>query len=824
MNAHHRVVVIGGGIVGVSVAYHLARRGLTDVLLIERDRLTAGSSWHAAGGFHAINADPRVAELQRYTIGLYPEIEAESGQAIGLRMSGGIELAGTAERWRWLRAELAWMRTQGHDGARLLSAAEAVELVPIIDPRELHGALFDPEEGNLDPNGATYAYAAAARTRGVSIVQGNRVTDLRRRSAGEWDVVSEQGTVVAEHVINAGGLWARRVGRMVGLDHPLVPMPHHYLVTDAIPAVASLPDLMPAVTDLEGFTYLQREGDGVLLGIYEQRPVHWAVDGAPWDFGMTLFPEDVERIAPELQLAFQRFPVLAETGVKRWVHGAFTFTPDGNPLVGPVADLPGYWAACGCMAGFSQGAGIGLALANWIVDGEPGFDVFGMDVARFGPYAADDAYLRATTAQFYARRFVMSYPNEELPAGRPLTTTPYYDAARAAGARFTVNWGLEVPLYFAPDPGFAETETLGRSNAEPFVAAEVAAVRTAAGAYEIAQYARYEVSGTDAAAWLDHLLAGRLPSVGRIRLAPMLGTSGRLLGDLTVTRLAGDRFWLTGSYYLRAWHGRWFAQQLPASGVTVRDITDERMGFSVSGPASRAILAALTDAAVDGLAVPFLNVRSMDIAGLDAVVGRISLTGELGYEIVVARDDHLALWQALEAAGQPHGLRPIGDRAVDSLRLEKGYGIWSAEYRQDIGPAMAGLDRFIDYDKGEFIGRDGALAERTTGPARRLVLLEVDAIDADAANGDGVWRDDRLVGLVTSGAFGHHVGMSLALAYLDTEVADAARASSLRDGALTVAVLGEPRPARVLPAIPYDPAGRRLRDDPVGEPGREASS
>ena len=630
--------------------------------------------------------------------------------------------------------------------------------------------------------------------------------------------MTETGTVVAEHVVNAGGLWARRIGRMVGLDHPLVPMPHHYLVTDAIPAVAAVPDLMPAVTDLEGFTYLQREGDGVLLGIYEQRPVHWSVEGAPWDFGMTLFPEDVERIAPELQLAFERFPVLAGTGVRRWVHGAFTFTPDGNPLVGPVEGLPGYWAACGCMAGFSQGAGIGLALANWIVDGEPGYDVFGMDVARFGAYAADDAYLRATTAQFYARRFVMSYPNEELPAGRPLRTTPYDEAARAGGARFTVNWGLEVPSYFAATPEFIETETLGRSDAEPYVAAEVAAVRTAAGAYEIAQYARYEVEGPGAAAWLDHLLAGRLPAVGRIRLAPMLGPSGKLLGDLTLTRLAEDRFWLTGSYYLQAWHSRWFAAQLPDRGVTLRNLTGERMGFSISGPASRSILAGLTDADIGGPAVPFLSVRAMSVAGLDAVVGRISLTGELGYEIVVARDDHLALWQALDQIGRSRGLRPIGDRAVDSLRLEKGYGIWSAEYRQDIGPVAAGLDRFVAVDKGPFIGREGVLRERATGPDRRLVLLEVDAADADAANGDGVWREDRLVGLVTSGAYGHHVGMSLALAYLDAAVVDAARAGR-PSGTLAVAVLGEPRRARILPEIPYDPAGRRLRDDPAGEPG-----
>ena len=805
VKSQYRVVVIGGGIVGVSVAYHLALRGMTDVAIVERDRLTAGSSWHAAGGFHAINADTRIAGLQRYTIGLYPVVEAESGQSLGLRMSGGLELAGTPDRWRWLKSELAWLRSQGHEGARLLAPAEAAAMVPIIDPAGLFGALFDPEEGNLDPNGATYAYAAAARARGTEIILGNRVLALARRPDGNWNVVTEQGTITAEHVVNAAGLWARRVGRMVGVDHPLVPMPHHYLVTDEIPAVAAIEGMMPAVTDLEGFTYLQREGNGVLLGIYEQRPVHWEVDGAPWDFGMSLFPEDVERIAPELRMAFERFPVLRDVGVRKWVNGAFTFTPDGNPLVGPVDGLPGYWAACGCMAGFSQGAGIGLALANWIVDGDPGYDVFGMDPARFGGYAAEDGYLRATTAQFYARRFVMAYPNQELPAGRPLKTSPCHEAFLEAGARYTVNWGLEVPLYFAPSPDFAETETIGRSNAEPIVAEEVAAVRIAAGAHEIAQYARYEVAGAGAEAWLDRLLAGRLPGIGRIRLAPMLGPAGRLMGDLTVTRLDGDRFWLTGSYYLQDWHLRWFRGHMPPEGVTLRNLTDDLMGFAVTGPAARAILAALTDDDVSGAALPFLGVRRMRVGGADAVVGRISLTGELGYEIVVPTGGHRALFHELRGAGRTHGLRLIGDRAIDSLRLEKGYGIWSAEFRQDITPGMSGLDRFVAFDKENFIGREAALRERDHGVARRLVLLEVDAADADAAKDDGIWLDERLVGVVTSGAYGHHVGMSLALAYVDIEVA-AARPN------LIVTVVGEPRPARILPEVPYDPLGFRLRD------------
>ncbi|HEX9092773.1 MAG TPA: FAD-binding oxidoreductase, partial [Coriobacteriia bacterium] len=350
MNDRYQVVVVGGGIVGVSVAYHLTLRGITDVALIERSELTAGSTWHAAGGFHAINADTRVAALMKYTISMWPKVEEESGQSVGLHMSGGLELAGTEERWRWLQSELAWVRTQGTD-ARIVTPEEAAEMVPIMDPAGIYGALFDPEEGNLDPNGATRAYAIAARKRGADVIEHNRVLDLSRAPNGEWRIETEQGVVTAEHVVNAGGMWARRVARMVGVDHPIAVIKHHYLVTEEIPEVKAIGGDMAAVTDLEGFTYLQKEGNGVLLGVYETNPNVWTTEGAPWDYGMTLFPEDIDRILPELTIGFERFPVLKEIGIRRWVHGGFTFQPDGNPLVGPIAGVPNYWAACGCMAG-----------------------------------------------------------------------------------------------------------------------------------------------------------------------------------------------------------------------------------------------------------------------------------------------------------------------------------------------------------------------------------------------------------------------------------------------------------------------------------------
>ena len=805
MRNQYRVVIIGGGITGASIAYHLALRGLTDILLVERERLTAGSSWHAAGGFHAINPDRRVAELQRYTIERYPLIEQESGQALGMKLSGGVELAGTADRWRWLRSELSHLRAHGHPGAELLTPAEAAALVPVINPAGLQGALFDPDEGNLDPVGATLAYATAARARGVEIVQGNRVTALTPRPAGGWTVTTEQGDVICEHVVNAAGLWARRVGRMAGVEHPVVPFLHHYLVTDEIPAVAAIRGLMPAVTDLEGSTYLQREGNGVLLGVYERTIRHWATDGAPWDFGQQLLPEEPGRIAPELMAAYERFPVIGETGIRRWVCGPFTSTPDGNPLVGPIDGRPGYWAACGVFGGFSQGAGIGLVTANWILDGEPGMDAFGMDPARFAPWAADDAYLLPMTAQFISRRFMIAYPNEELPAARPLHTTTAYDALAADGARFGVGFGLEGVRYVAADPSFVDVGTLGRPEATRFVAQEVAAVRTAVGAYEIAGYARYRVTGPRAAAWLDHLVAGRLPAVGRIRLAPMLRPSGRLVGDLSVARLAPDEFLLTAAYHLQDWHMRWFHAHLPASGVTLDNITDARAGFAVSGPLSRSVLSDLGA----GADLPFLGITrahlpTVGAGGVEAEIGRIGLSGELGYEIVVPAERQGDLYAALVAAGRPHGLRVYGDLAFDSLRLEKGYCTWATEFRHDVTPAECGLERYVAFDKGDFIGRAAVLAEREAGPARRLVHLRVDALDVDAADGDPVRQDGVLVGEVTSGGFGHHTGLSLALAYVDRAVADARPE-------LTVEVMGEPRPAVILAEPPHDPAGERMR-------------
>ncbi len=803
MKAHYRAVVIGGGVVGASVLYHLAKFGWREVALIERAELTAGSTWHAAAGFHALNADPNIAALQNYTIKLYREIEAESGQDIGMHMCGGVNIASAPSRLEWLKSAWAIFQAIGIETARLVTPEEIKAICPIIDVTGILGGLYDSAEGHLDPYGTTHAYAGAAKKRGAEVILRNRVKELHRRPAGGWKVVTEHGTIDADHVVNAAGLWAKQVGLMAGVDLPVTPMEHHYLVTEDIPEVAALKEEMGVPVDLEGFTYLRQEGKGVLLGVYERNPKHWNMDGAPWDYGTELIPEDIDRISPELARGFERFPCLRNAGIKKWVNGAFTFTPDGNPLVGPVRSVPGYWVACGVMAGFSQGGGVGKSLAEWMIHGEPEADVFGMDVARYGPFASNREYLRQTTRQFYARRFVMTFPNERLPAGRPLKRAPAHDAMSAAGARWAASWGLEVPVYFAPR-SFEEVPSLRRSNAFELVGNECRALRSSAGLIDTSGFARYEIAGHKAEPWLDRLLACRLPGPGRARLAPMLGHDGRLKGDLTVFNWGDGSFWLMGSYYLRQWHMRWFDQHA-AEAVTVRDISDETVGFLLTGPRSRDILACVTHQDVSRSAMPFLACGALQVGMVDTRVARLSIAGELGFELNCAATNHSTLRETVLAAGRNHGLREVGFYALNSLRLEKSFGIWSAEFRQSYAPVMTGLDRWIDFGKAAFTGRDAVLRARDAGtPASVLATLEIDAVDADASGFEPIWRGGTRIGFVTSGGYGHTIGKSLAMALIDP--AHAAVGTEL-----TVHVVGVERPALVIASSPYDPTGNAMR-------------
>ena len=805
MKSHYRVVVIGGGVVGSSVLYHLAKFGWTDVCLLERSVLTAGSSWHAAGGIHALNADPNMAALQAYTIDLLSEIQEESGQDIGLHMTGGLVLAGTPERWEWLQSNYRVFQSIGIEDCRLVTPEEAAELNPIMSPDGLEGGMWADREGYVDTTGTVHAYARAAKNRGAEYFEHTRVESLERAADG-WRVVTDKGVVTCEHVVNAAGLWAKQVGRMAGIELPVSPLKHHYLVSDSIPALEQMDSEVPMCVDLEGFTYLRQDQKGVLLGIYEIEHEHWAMDGAPWDYGMELFQEQTERLENELTLAFARYPVLNEVGVKTWVNGAFTFSPDGNPLVGPVRGVRGYWCACAVMAGFLQGGGVGKTLAEWMIFGEPEADAWAMDVARYGDYARNKRFIKETTGQFYSRRFVMTYPNEQLPAGRPLKMSPAHSDMTSAGARWGESYGLEVPLYFAPN-GFEETPTLKRSNAHDIVAGECRAVREAVGLLDISGFSRFEVTGEQAQAWLDETMACKLPAPGRARLAPMLAPNGRLKGDLTLFNWGNGVWWIMGSYYLREWHLRWFHEHM-REGVALRDISDAVVGFSLSGPNSLKVMErVVTDGDIKEL--NFMGCGAFDIGLIRAKVGRLSVMGELGYEIHCNAGEHIGLRRLLLEAGEGLGLREVGYNALLSLRLEKSFGIWSKEFTQGYTPAQTGMDRWIAWDKNcDFIGRDAALKERDTNSATQLlVTLEISDGNADADGYEPVWKDNKRVGFITSGGYGHTLGKSLAMAMV-------AREHAVEGTQLTTHVVGVERNARVIAHSPYDPEGLAMRNKP----------
>ncbi|MBV8663921.1 MAG: GcvT family protein, partial [Hyphomicrobiales bacterium] len=731
MRSHCQVAVIGGGVVGASVLYHLTKGGWKDVVLIERAELTSGSTWHAAGGMHTLNGDPNVAKLQQYTINLYKEIEAISGVSCGMHVTGGLNLAGTKERLDWLKMARARGRYLGMN-LEILSIEEAAKMYPFIEPKHFVGAMYDPVEGHLDPWGVTNAYAKCATMAGAEINRFTRVVDLKPRPDGSWDVITDKGNIVAEHVVNCGGLWAREVGRMVGLELPVLAMEHHYLITEDIPGVIDPKVDKFHVIDFEGEIYMRQEGGGMLIGTYEQACVPWSERETPWDFGQNLLPNDLDRIAPSLETAFEHFPELGKAGIRKVVNGPFTFAPDGNPLIGPVKGLKNFWVACGVMAGFSQGGGVGLALANWMIDGDPGHDVWGMDVSRFGDWATM-AYTNAKVRENYSRRFRIRFPNEELPAARPHRTSPLYERMVAANAVMGESCSLEQPLWFAPkgmEP--VENVTFRRSNAFAHVGEECRAVRANLGMTEISNYGKIVVEGPRAAEFLNHVMANRVPAVGKLALSPMLNGQGKLIGDFTVSRYAEDKFLLVCSLAAVDYYLRWFERHLPSEGVTCRGASMEYPGLSIAGPKARDLLQKLARVDVSNDAFPFLSFRKMDVGRIPALVGRVSFTGELGYEIWVRPEYLRALHALLLEAGEPLGLKEFGLRALLSLRLEKSFGTWFREYRPIYTPFEAGLGRFVDLKKNDFVGREAAVREKESGGKLRLQTFAVEASDADA--------------------------------------------------------------------------------------------
>ncbi|MFN3972655.1 MAG: FAD-dependent oxidoreductase [Gemmobacter sp.] len=803
MKTHTRVLVIGGGVVGCSVLYHLTKLGWSDVMLVERSELTSGSTWHAAGGFHTLNGDTNMAALQGYTIRLYKELEALTGMSCGLHHVGGITLADNVARFEMLKAERAKHRYMGLE-TEILGPEEIRAFTHgMVNLEGIIGALYDPLDGHLDPSGTTHAYAKAARMGGAEIVLHNRVLETRPHREG-WEVVTEKGTVIAEHLVNAAGLWAREVGAMAGVYLPLLPMAHQYLVTDDIPEIMDILKRgreFPHVMDPGGESYLRQEGRGLCIGFYEKPCEPWAVDGTPWEFGHELLNEQFDKIEDSVAFAYRRFPVLERSGVKRVIHGPFTFAPDGNPLVGPVPGLRNYWSACAVMAGFSQGGGMGLALAQWMIHGEVERDPRGFDVARFGTWTTP-GYTVPKVIENYQMRFSVSYPNEERPAARPFRTTAMYDTFTAMRAVWGQQYGLEVVNYHAlPGEPLQEEPSFRRSNAWEAVRAEVLAVRNGVGINELQNFGKYRVTGPRARDWLDRMMAGAIPAPGRIALNPMLAASGKIIGDFTVSCISEQEFMLTASYGAQGWHGRWFETHLE-EGVQVENISDTRTGFQIAGPRARDLLARVTRADVSAAVFRFMDTRAMTVGMADALVQRVSYTADLGYEIYCDSASQRHLWAVLWEAGQDLGLRPFGMRAMMSLRLDKWFGSWGREFSPDYTPAETGLDRFIRWNKpADWIGRAPAMAERAAGPRRRLATFVVEADRADVTAWEPIWLEGSVQGFCTSGGYSHTTGQSVAYGFLPAE--------RIADGlGVEIEILGDRRPARVHLAPPWDDGGR----------------
>jgi len=798
-----RAVVIGGGVVGASVLYHLAKIGWSDVLLLEKSELTSGSTWHAAGGMHTFNGEANISRLQKYTIDLYREIEALSGQSCGLHPNGGLMLAATQGELDSLKLICSRARYLGMH-TEMVSLEEAKRLNPLVDTSYFIGALWRTDGGHCDPSGTTHAYVKAAQRLGASVERFTRVLSLAARRDGTWDVVTDKGTVHAEHVVNCAGLWAREIGRMVGIELPVLAMEHHYLLTEDIPELQGREREFVNTTDYSGEIYLRQERRGALIGTYEPHGVVWSPVATPDDFSMQLLPDDFERLAPYFEVGFEHFPALGRVGIKKAINGPFTFAPDGNPLVGPVRGLKNFWVACAVMAGFSQGGGIGLVLSRWMAENDPGQDIISMDVARFGAFATPK-YTSLKVPENYARRFRLAYPNEELPAARPVRRSPIYDQLRAAGAVMGANFGLEHALWFAP-PGLPplETPTYRRSEAFPVVRAECQAVRAAVGLYETTNYGKYEVVGRGARAWLDRVLASRIPRPGRIALAPMLSPAGRIIGDFSVACLAEDRFMIVGSGFAEEFHLRWFCASDPPPDVFVRSAASTLCGVSLAGPRSRELLQRLVRVDLSPAGLKLFDVRETAVGFAPTILSRAGFTGELGYELWTTPDYFASLFDDLRNAGEGLGLQLFGGRALSSLRLEKGYGSFNKDFRPDYTACETGLDRFVDSKKTDFVGRASVLAERAVGPKRRFVVMEVAAGDADVVGYESILKEGAAVGYVTSGAYGHCLGKSLAAGYVPTALA--------RDGErFEIDILGELRAATVRLAPLYDPEGLRLR-------------
>lgn len=810
MTTHAKVAVIGGGAVGTSILYHLAQRGWSDCILLERTELTAGSTWHAAGLLPLYHPNYTMSQLNLRSLELYERLGAETDQPVSFHKCGQLRLATSRDRLDEYEHYLGLARTLNIE-CGIVTAARAAELWPLADMSDVLGALYHPQDGHIAPADLTQALAKGARNKGAKIYRHTEVTAITQLPSGEWHLATPKGDFVVEHVVTATGNYARQTGRMVGLNVPSIPVLHQYLVTDAIEDVskrrsAGKPEL-PVLRDDRTKFYLRQENDGLILGPYDSDPPAWAVDGVPADFGADLLPPELERIEHQVEGAIARCSAFGTTGIKSVVNGPIAHTPDGSPLIGPAPGLRNYWLAEGFTAGILVAGGAGHYLAEWITEGEASIDMWPVDPRRYGRHVGK-RHTVLKNNETYGHIFELHYPNLEMPAARPAKTSPCYDRLTRAGAVWHDTGGWERAQWFTPAGVGPETPTYRKSEAFEHVAAECRAVREKVGLIDLTSFSKFEVSGADAEAFLDGYLANRLPPAGRVALSHALTASGKIASEFTVTRLAPDRFYLVGPALMER-HDEDLLRRAVSSGmrVEIQNVTMSWGCFVLAGPNARKLLERLTDMPLDNMAFPWFAWRDCELGWANDIrLLRVNYVGELGYEIhhPIAFQHHLL--DQIEAAGADLGFRHVGFRALDSLRLEKSYRAVRAELTGEDTLDMAGLGRFVRTDKGVFNGSAAVLAERERPAPRRLVTLSIDCTGSDIEPGGNhsIHADGMTVGRTLSGGFGHFVETGLALAYLPIEHAIVGKP-------LEVTILGVRFAAKVIPDSPHDPENLRPR-------------
>jgi dimethylglycine dehydrogenase len=806
MTDHARVVIIGGGAVGCSALFHLAKLGWTDCLLLERDELTSGSTWHAAGNCPNFSTSWNVIKLQRHSTKLYARLGEETGYPINYHITGSLRLAHTRDRMDEYKHVASMAQAQGIE-FELLSPAETKSRHPFLELHDLQGALWDPHDGDIDPSQLTQAYAKGAKDLGCRIQRFTRVTALAQKPDGGWRIATDKGEVEAEVVVNAAGYRAGEIMAMVGQYLPIVSLEHQYLLTESIPELTACKTPLPLLRDPDVSYYLRQERDALLLGPYEKEKAvaRWA-DAVPENFAYQLFPDSLDRLESYIEDAIGRVPILGKVGMQKVINGPIPYSPDGNPYIGPAHGLKNFYHCCCFSFGIAQSGGAGKTVAEWIAHGEPEWDFWTLDPRRYTDYATK-TYVVAKALELYQNEYAIAFPCNEWPAGRPAKTTALYDRLKTKGAMFCARGGWERATWFPRSQDKPEQQpSFRRTNFHDAVAEECKAVREQVGILDLGGFTKLVIDGPGAAAWLDRLICGRLPKQNRITLSYMLNDRGGIVSEFTITRLGENRFYLI-SAAAAEWHDLdWLERHKPEDGsVTIANLSARLASLVLAGPKAREVLAQVTDSDLSNKTFPWLSAREIEIGFARMLALRVNYVGELGWELHVPMESLVPVYEALWAAGAPHGIRDFGMYAMDSLRLEKCYRGWKSDMTHEYTPLMASLDRFVDFQKPEFKGMAALAEESRRGPKERLVPLVLDeAGDADAPSCAAVWQNGARVGLVTTAGYGHAIGRSIALAYICSDLA-------APDTRLEIEILGERRAAVVAREPIYDPQNARLR-------------